>query len=323
MNKNEIMASVSRSFYKVGFQLKKHSPEILVVTGVVGVVASAVMACRATTKLAPIVDATKVNAEAIHEAAEKGEAECHLEDGSVGIAPYTEENAKKDLAIVYTQSGLQIAKLYAPAVILGVASITAILAAHRIMHTRNAALAAAYATVDRGFKEYRGRVVDRFGKELDRELRYNIKTKEVEETVVNEDGTESVVKKTVEVVNGDDPNNFSMYARCYTTGNVGWDKNPERSLWFLKQQQNWASERLKSRGYLFLNEVYESLGFPITEAGSQVGWVYNPDDPCCDNFVDFGIYNEHSTKCIPFVNGEEDSIWLDFNVDGVVWKLLK
>lgn len=323
MNKTELITNVTRGFHKVGFKLKQHSPEILVVTGIVGVVASAVMACKATTKLAPIVDATKVNAEHIHAAAEKGEAECHLEDGSIGLAPYSEENAKKDLAIVYAKSGLQVAKLYAPAVILGVTSITAILAAHRILNTRNAALAAAYTAVDRGFKDYRGRVVERFGKDLDRELRYNIKTKEVEETVVHEDGTESTVKKTVQVVNGDDPNNLSMYARCYTTGNTGWDRNPERSLWFLKQQQRWASERLQSRGYLFLNEVYESLGFPITEAGSQVGWVYNPDDPCCDNFVDFGIYNEHSTKCIQFVNGEEDSIWLDFNVDGVVWKLLK
>ena len=323
MNKNEIMASVTRGFHQVGFQLKKHSPEILVVSGVVGVVASAVMACRATTKLAPIVEATKVNAAHIRAAAEKGEAECYLEDGQIGIAPYSEENAKKDLTVIYAKSGLQMVKLYAPAVILGAASITAILSAHRIMHTRNAALAAAYATVDRGFKEYRGRVIERFGKDLDRELRYNIKSKEVEETVVHEDGTESTVKKTVEVINGDDPNNFSMYARCYTNGNTGWDKNPERSLWFLKQQQRWASERLQSRGYLFLNEVYESLGFPITEAGSQVGWVYDANDPCRDNYVDFGIYNEHSTKCIQFVNGEEDSIWLDFNVDGVVWSLLK
>lgn len=318
MTKNELLTSVSRSFHKVGFQLKKHSPEILVVTGVVGVVASAVMACKATTKLAPIVDAAKENAEYIHAAAEKGEAECHLEDGQVGLAPYSQEDAKKDLTVVYAKSGLQVAKIYAPAVILGAASIACILGAHNMLQKRNAALAAAYATVDRGFKEYRGRVIERFGKELDRELKYNIKAKEVEETVINEDGTETTVKKTIEVINGDDPNNFSMYARCYTTGNVGWDKNPERSLWFLKQQQRWASERLQSRGYLFLNEVYESLGFPITEAGSQVGWVYNPEDPCCDNFVDFGIYNEHSAKCIQFVNGEEDSIWLDFNVDGVV-----
>ena len=51
MNKAEFMNSVSRSIHKVGFQLKKHSPEILVVTGVIGTVASAVMACKDNKKI--------------------------------------------------------------------------------------------------------------------------------------------------------------------------------------------------------------------------------------------------------------------------------
>ena len=44
MTKTQIINSVTRGLHKVGFQLKKHSPEILVVAGVVGTVASAVMA---------------------------------------------------------------------------------------------------------------------------------------------------------------------------------------------------------------------------------------------------------------------------------------
>lgn len=322
MNKTDILNSITRTFHSATFKVKQHSPEILVTAGLVGVVVSAVTACKATTKLAAITEDTKKKAEAIHAAAEKGEAECNLEDGTVGIAPYSEENAKKDLAIVYTKTGLQLAKLYAPAVILGAASIGCILAGHNIMHKRNAALAAAYAIVDKDFKGYRGRVIERFGKDLDRELKYNIKAQEVEETVTNEDGTETTVKKTVNSVTTD-ANTPSTFARCFAEGNPGWSKNPEHSLIWLRQQQNFLNRKLQSQGWLFLNEVYEALGFNITEAGSVAGWVYDKDSDSFSNFVDFGIYDQDDERKIAFVNGDEKNIWLDFNPDGNVWELMK
>jgi hypothetical protein len=174
-------------------------------------------------------------------------------------------------------------------------------------------LAAAYATVDKSFKEYRSRVVERFGKELDRELRYNIKAKEVDEIVQNEDGTETVVKKTVNVA---DPNLYSDYARFFDEACPGWTKDPEFNLMFLKDQQRFANDKLKAQGYLFLNEVYDMLGIPRTKAGQVVGWIYDEKNPIGDNFVDFGIFNENITKARDFVNGYERVILLDFNVDG-------
>ena len=321
MNKTELMNTISRGFHSVGFKFKQHSPEILVIGGVVGVVASAVMACKATTKIRPVLDDTQLAADAIRAAAEKGEAECNLEDGTVGIAPYSAENAKKDLAITYAHSALELAKIYAPSVVLGAASITCILAGHNILHKRNAAITAAYAILDNDFKGYRSRVVDRFGRELDRELRYNIRAQEVEETVVNEDGTESTVKKTVNSV---DPKNLpSLFARCFADGTPGWQRNPQDSLIYLRQQQNMLTNRLQSKGHLFLNEVYESLGYSITEAGNAVGWVYDPNNETLENFVDFGIYDSNDERKIAFVNGDEQNIWLDFNVDGNVWQLMR
>lgn len=59
MKKEEIMKNVSATFSKVSVKLKKHSPEILVVAGVVGTVASAVMACHATTKLDSVLEKSK------------------------------------------------------------------------------------------------------------------------------------------------------------------------------------------------------------------------------------------------------------------------
>lgn len=313
MGKLAIVDGLTRSFHKAGFKLKKHSPEILITAGVIGTVASTVMACKATLKVDEIKKDTEAKIEKIHTAVETGVTEAGQE--------YTLEDSKKDLTIVYTQTGLKLAKLYAPAVILGVLSVTSIVTSHKILRTRNVALAAAYASVDKSFKEYRGRVIDRFGAELDRELKYDVKTKEIEETVMNEDGTESVVKKTVEVV--DDPNNVSPYARFFDDGCKGWEKDAEQNLFTLKTVQNYANDKLKAEGRLFLNDVYEMLGIPKTKAGQVVGWVYDELDPIGDNFIDFGIYDCHRTSARDFVNGYERSILLDFNVDGNVWELMQ
>ena len=311
MAKIKIADSVSRAFHKAGFTLKKYSPEILVGVGIVGGVASAVLACRATLKVNDIVSESKTNIDKIHTATEKGVTEAGQ--------TYDVEDSKKDLTIVYVQTGLKLAKLYAPAVLLGAASVGCILTSHNIIHKRNVALAAAYTAVDTSFKEYRGRVVERFGKELDKELRYNIKAKEVEETVVDENGETKTVKKVVEVAH---PSEYSDYARCFDDGCAGWKKDAEHNLFFLRQQQNFANDLLQKQGYLFLNDVYKMLGIPVTQAGQAVGWMYDENCPNGDNYVDFGIYDIHKEANRNFVNGYERSIWLDFNVDGPIWHLL-
>lgn len=311
MKKLEIANGLSRTFNKVGFQLKKHSPEILVTVGVIGTVASAVMACKATLKVNDVIDETKNTIDRIHTAVEKG----HNEAGEA----YDVEDSKKDLTTVYAQTGVKFIKLYGPAVALGALSITSIVTSNTILRKRNVALAAAYATVDKGFKEYRNRVVERFGKEIDRELKYNIKAQEVEETVVDDNGKEKTVKKTIEVV---DPDLGSPYAKFFDEGSPYWEKNAEYNLMFLRSQQNYANDLLKAKGRVFLNEVYEMLGIPKTKAGQVVGWVYDPDNAVGDNYIDFGIYDINRTRTRDFVNGHERVILLDFNVDGNVWETM-
>ena len=312
MKKAEIMNTLTRKFYRVGFKFKKHSPEILVGAGVVGVVASAVMACKATTKLDDVLAETKDTVDKIHDVTEHPEK---IPEGK----EYTVEDSKKDLTIVYTQAGVKLVKLYGPAVVLGTVSIAAIIGGHHILRKRNIALAAAYTAVDKGFKEYRGRVLERFGEEVDRELRYNIKAKEIEKTVTDANGKETVVKETVEVA---DPNLTSDYARFFDDGCTGWTKDPEFNLMFLKDQQRYANDLFKSKGHLFLNEVYDMLGIPRTQAGQVVGWIYDEKNPIGDNFIDFGIYDIADERKRSFVNGYERTILLDFNVDGNILEMI-
>ena len=300
---------MNRLFNKVGSKIRKSSPEILIVAGAIGVVASAVIACKATLKVNNILDETKQTIDAIHECSANPDME----------EKYSEEDAKKDLTIVYVQTGLKFVKLYGPAVALGALSLSGMIASNNILRKRNVALAAAYAAVDTSFKEYRNRVVERFGQDVENELRMNIKAKEFTETVTDEKGKEKTVKTKVNVI---DPNGLSPYAKFFDETSPYWEKDPQYNLTFLRSQQNWANDKLKANGMLFLNDVYEMLGIQKTKAGQIVGWVYDEKNQVGDDFIDFGIYDGNREKVRDFVNGYEKSILLDFNVAGNVWDLM-
>lgn len=301
-NKTEIMKSVNGVTSKAVMKLKKHSPEILVVAGIAGMVVSAVLACKATTKVAEILDETKGTLDTIHEG---------METGAINGQEYTNEDGKKDTVVVYAQTGMKLAKLYGPAIILGTLSITSILASNNILRKRNVALGAAYAAIDKSFKEYRGRVIERFGEQVDTELKYGIKAKKFEEIEVDpETGKEKKVKKTVMVA---DPNLQSDYAVYFDSKSRNYETNPDYNRMFLKAQQAFANDKLQTRGHLFLNEVLDDLDLPRTPAGQIVGWT--KDGP--DGYVNFRIVEvERETED----GRHEPALLLDFNVEGNIWE---
>lgn len=301
-NKTEIMKSVNGVASKAVMKLKKHSPEILVVAGIAGTVVSAVLACKATTKVAEILDETKGTLDTIHEG---------MKTGAINGQEYTTEDGKKDTVVVYAQTGMKLAKLYAPAIILGTLSITSILASNNILRKRNVALGAAYAAIDKSFKEYRGRVIERFGEQVDTELKYGIKAKKFEEIEVDpENGKEKKVKKTVMVA---DPNLQSDYAVYFDSKSRNYETNPDYNRMFLKAQQAFANDKLQTRGHLFLNEVLDDLDLPRTPAGQIVGWT--KDGP--DGYVNFRIVEvERETED----GRHEPALLLDFNVEGNIWE---
>lgn len=291
---------VSRATGRGGIVLKKNSPEILMVTGVVGVIASTVMACKATLKADEVIDEAKRKLDSVKYAKENLEKE-----------EYSDGDYKRDLAVTYVQTGFEFIKLYGPAVLLGTASIGCILGSHNIMKKRNIALVAAYKAIETSFNNYRKRVIEDWGVDKDREYRTGIRHQLVNE--VNENGEE-----TEKVVTTQDPNDHSQYARFFDEASVNWMKTPEYNLTFLKCQQNFANDLLKSRGHIFLNEVYDMLGIPRSQAGAVVGWVREVGD----GFVDFGIFDGESIAKRDFVNGYERSILLDFNVDGIIYDMI-
>lgn len=304
MNLENIKNVISRSTGRGGLLLKKHSPEILMVTGVVGIVTSTVLACRATLKAGEVIEEAKGKLDKIHYA-----------NQNIDKETYSERDYKKDLTVTYVQTGVDFAKLYGPAVLIGVASIGCILGAHGIMKKRNLALVAAYKAIETSFADYRKRVVEEFGMEKDRLLKNGIVQSKVSVVEIDENGKAKKSQKVVEVT---DPNGISQYARFFDEASINWSKTPEYNLTFLKCQQNYANDLLKSRGHIFLNEVYDLLGIPRSQAGAVVGWVKDVGD----GFVDFGLFDGENMRVRDFVNGYERNILLDFNVDGVIYDMI-
>ena len=306
---------IKKMINKVKFNVVKHSPEILMGIGIAGVITSTVLACRSTLKVKDILEDKETNMNNVKEVLAEGRED------------YTEEDARKDKTIIMTTTAIRIMKLYAPSVIIGAGSIACLLESHNVMRNRNAGLAAALAATTESFKQYRERVTAKYGDEVDKEMRYGIKKEKKEK-----DG-----KKTKEdIVVGCDEKELSGYARYFNESNINWTDDPQYNMMFLRQNQNWANDKLISQGYLYLNDVYDALGFPKTKAGQVVGWVYDPkNNERGDNYIDFGIYDlnvrgyrdEMANDTIAeerqdFINGYRNSILLDFNVDGNIWETM-
>lgn len=261
----------------------KHSPRIMFVAGVAGVVTSTVLACRATLQVSEIVDDIDYEVHDLKRYASES------------------EHYKKDLVYIYAKGAYRIGKIYAPAVIIGGTSIAALTGSHVTLTRRNASLTAAYAAVSKGLEEYRERVKDEVGIDREFELYRGITTQEI----IDENGKKIKAKVL-------DPNKMTMYARLFDEYSRNWQKNSELNKLFILCQQNYANDLLQIRGHVFLNEVYESLGIPHSKAGATVGWTLGNGG---DNYIDFGIFEAYNSD---FIDGQEKSIWLDFNVDGVI-----
>ena len=284
-----VPAVIGKTVARNSLLLQKNSPTLLFGAGLAGMIGSTVLACRATLKMDEVL----------------GEAKTKIETAK-GLEhdDYSTKDRQKDISLIYIQTSVSIVRAYAPAIIIGGLSVAALTRSHIILTRRNAALMSAYAALEKGFAEYRARVVEKYGEEEDRNLRYD------GHTVTIEDGK----KKTRELKTG--LIGPSIYARWFNADSGSWDMDPNVNYFFLKCQQNHANDLLKARGHIFLNEVYDMLGMARSEAGSVVGWIMGAGD----DYVNFGVLMDNGDECIvDFFYGSDGEILIDFNVDGVIY----
>ena len=307
--KDSLVRSVSSAVAKSKFVLQKNSPEITLAAGILAGVGCVVLTVVASVKAVPVVNQCKEDVGTIKE-------ECY-DEANVEVM----DACNKEIATVYVHTGLALAKLYAPALLAGAVSIGSILVSHRLLTKRNAAIGAALLTVTEGFKEYRDRVRNRFGEDVEKEIRYDIHDEEVERVEIDPvTGKKKKIKETVKVSKLGE-SDHSVYAKIFDEFNTNWSKDSEYNRIWLQGMQARLNDLLIANGYVFLNDVYDTLGFPKTQAGQVVGWKYKPNDPKHKgaNFVDFGMFDTRYESRRDFVNGYERSIILDFNVDGDIW----
>lgn len=285
---------------RAGLVIQKHLPEIELAAGIAGLVVTGIMIYKAGTKAQAIVENHSEEMNKIEQAKELAEQ---------GEVVYTEDEIKADKVNVYLHTALDFAKTIWPSALVGASSLALILMSHNTLNKRYLGAISAFNGVTEAFKVYRKNVKDRFGEEVDYELKNGI----VKAVEMVETKDEKGKKKTEEVtVTKFDPNAVSNQAVWFKEGCDNWDPYPPFNIAFLKAQQAMLTEKLRTKGHLFLNEVYDALGLSDTQEGAMVGWILGMGDNC----VDFGLYEDRNAS---FINGDENKILLDFNHDGIIW----
>lgn len=304
---SKISTSAAKFAGKAEFTIKKNSPEILLGAGIVGFVGTIVLACRATCRADEVLEFHRRKIKDINDAKEIADADPE------GEMSYDIEIYRQDKAIRYLKTTGSLAKLYAPTIAVGTLSLACILTSRNIMQKRYLGVVAAYNGLSAAFEEYRKRVRDEYGDGLDKHFRYGTTYDEL--PVYDENGKKTKEKEQVEktetgmVIPNDDS------CRFFDSSNPNWDKNPTFSMMWLRGQQNILNDILHTRGHVFLNEVYDALGFPHTPQGAVLGWIDGEGDNC----IDFGLYDPNKESVRRFVNGVDNVIMLEFNHDGVIW----
>lgn len=325
MKSSKLVSSFKNFATNAKFKIKANSPMLLVVGGLVSAGACVVTACIATVKAKPIVDDF---------CEERKAMELAKEDIGEDMNEDIEAAIKKDKRALYGKTAWELTKLYSIPVASATLSVVSILAGCHILKARNAALAAAYLAIDKSYKSYRKRVAERFGKDVEHQIRSGA-TKEIGNDAEDQETPNVSENNGIVKIDGYvGPDGFSEYARVFDEGSRLWEKDAEINLHNLKIKQDYWNDVLRSRriytkeygyiGIVFLNEIYKDVDVRMSEGGQQVGWTYFPDgnNPFGDNYIDFGIYDIWRPKCADFMNGHERNIVLDFNVDGVVSTLL-
>lgn len=278
--------------------VKKNSPTILFGLGVAGSVTGTVLACKATLKLPDKLDEIKKDVE------ELKDLKRDLDNGTT--VTYTDEKYNKDMLFVYTKSIWSIAQLYGPAVIVSASSIALLTKSHNIQKNRNNVLMASYATLQEAYNQYRERVRDELGEERELDFFHGAKT-EVVKNELNE-------KVEVKVF---DPTKLPPFSVIFDDYSPYWEKDAEYNRMFLEGRRAHLNNVLKSRGHVFLNDVYDELGLMRTKEGAIMGWLKDggPDEEGA-GYIDFGVFAAYNAK---FIKGHERSVLLTFNPDGVIF----
>lgn len=289
---NKLVDSACR-LVKIGsLKLKKHAPEILIGVGIVGSVASTVLACKATIKAQPVIDKAKKSLDDIHEADN---------NPRISYEDYSKEQVKKDIVHVYAKTGAELAKVYGPSIVIGAASMGCMIGSHAMVNKRLNNVVAAYTALGESFRQYK--------KNVEKQLK--------DAGIKQELPASSEDAHTIEV------EDKRTYTFIFDKNNPNWKDNIDYNLTFLRSCETYLDCLLKRDGVLFANDANKELGFDLSPNGQLDGWMYDFDHPdkYGDGYVSFGLVKDgiKSDSLVAYESGETDYLVLTYNIDGVVY----
>jgi len=285
--------SLTRLGHRQLLKLNKNSPTIFVITGVVGLGTTAVMAAIATRKLDPILD-------------EHAKQRIDISASAVDA-----RDEQKKVVKLYADTAVELTKLYAPTIVVGTLSATSVLHGHRVLKGRHIATMAAYSGLMEQYQAYRDRVSETVGEDLERDIHNGAVGRWEEDP---EHPGEAKMKAKFDK---DQPANYLR--PFFDEANQNWTRDPVANYLFLKGVQAHMNRKLQVNGYVFLSDVYAALDLPLVKEAIVTGWLYNGEG---DGYIDFGFMTEQTPQATMFRNGAERTVRLNFNVDGVIWDLI-
>ncbi len=302
------MNAITKMCNNVIFAMKRNAPTILLWVGIGTGAACVGKACYDTAKkTVPLLTKAKNDISEVKASV----------SGEESVTEETLAEAKKKQMDICLRTAGKLALIYMPSAALSMISVASLITSHNIAHKRILGLSAAYAALDGTFSTYRNGVIDKYGETEDYELFNGIKTETVEKEVTDENGEVHKVteEKKVTAVNPE----TNIYTRYFDRGNPDWDDDPDIRRLFLEAKERTANMMLENRGYLLLNDVYKLLGYPATRAGYSVGWLRNDDEnPNHHGYVSFGWKDISDSYSRALLNGYEECVILNFNVEGPI-----
>lgn len=260
--------------------VKSKSPEILLGAGMAAVIAGGVIACKNTPKFKDTIDEYE------------------------GAMICTEDKKeKKDLKIGLLK---ETAKAYALPVGLAAGGFACIIGGHKILSTRNVALAAGMKSLQKAYDAYDKNVREKYGDDIADKLKYGVK--KAEKTEEGKDGKEKVVKyDTI-----DDRDLQKPFVVFFDESSSWWRDNVASNMNFLRTREKWLNDRLQAEGVLYVNDVLKELDIPTMPIGQLYGWRKDAIDGVSDGYISFRLVNYWNKRA---VNGMEPVILLDLNAD--------
>lgn len=299
--------------------LNAHKTDIACYGGCAMILAGTVLACKAT---------LKVNAEAEEDAKKADEirAKYKLTKKTKGGKKHVDKTNRELVELNKQGSRLLLkhnlscigryCRHYSLAAALEIAGIGLNIYAHgseKSERIRMTGLAAGYLAT---LKKFRDKYREEHGEEAEKKFYYGVQ-EETKETV-DEKGKKKEEK--IDVIRKDiDISDFAKFFGVdYSEAATGY---PEADIYFLKGIEQAATRKLHKDHWLTLNELYKMLELRDAcgqrygvKGGNNIGWVYDKNDPD-GNIVDLGIFNAKKTENVDYVNGYNDVILIEPNVN--------